>query len=177
MIFRRRAAPVADALVVSDRTVRKGPCSCGFVARGVVPERLCADCGDRLLSAWGREERRLLEQHAAYRDAVADVIAAATSAQERALVSKSVDEPMVLAQLARDNAAKALRTLRKKHADSVLPGSLSQWDLLARALQHDPRLHRARSLRRYVESGLGSAQLTRLAWLAPVRVGRGTRHG
>ena len=175
MIFGHRTTHADETVVITDRAVRKGPCSCGFAASGVVPAHVCADCGDRLLSAWVREERRLLEQHPDYRNAIAEVITGATAAQERALVSKSVDEPMVLAQLARDNAAKRLGRLRKAHASRVLLGALTHWDALARAAQHDPRLAKAQSVRRYADIGLGAAQLTRLAWLAPVRVGRGRR--
>lgn len=162
--------------MITDRAVRRGSRSCGFAASGVIPAHVCSDCGDRLLSAWVREERRLLEQCPDYRDAAAVVITGATAVQERALVSKSVDEPVVLAQLARDNAAENLGGIRKAHAGHVLIGALMHGDALARAAQHDPRLAKAKSVRRYADIGLGAAQLTRLAWLAPVRIGRGKRN-
>lgn len=137
------------------------PCTCGYASTGVVPSRLCFECGDRVLAQWVTQERDLLNRMPAYATAVAELMKATALTQERALRART-NEPAADAALVRRNAGKQLARLRRAHKADAAGIDLTRWDELAQLMAHDPRETMRKEAKLQRKRGLGAAALTAL---------------
>ncbi len=89
-------------------------CACGYAVDGVMPLKLCPECGDVLLRRWVAEERRLLRAMPAYAEEVARVIE--VTAQKQAKVAQSRgDYTADEASATRRAGGRRLSRLRRTH--------------------------------------------------------------
>lgn len=136
-------------------------CTCGYLESGVVPGRLCFDCGDRALADWLTEEKSLLARMPGYGTAVAQLLDDAARRQRTAVERRS-NEPSAEAQWERDKAARSLSAVRRRHRAELAGVSLNGWERFAELVRRDPREQLRKDGKRFAKRGLGAAQLTGL---------------
>jgi len=136
-------------------------CDCGYLGTGVLPNRLCFDCGDRALAAWVAEEKNLLGRAPGYATDVAEIVRDAAQRQEKALRARA-NEPFADAAWERSKAARRLSKVRRARKSELDSASLDRWRTAADVVGRDPRDLFRKESRRFSKRGAGAAALTAL---------------
>lgn len=140
-------------------------CACGYAVDGVMPEKLCPECGDVLLRRWVAEERRLLRSMPEYAEEVTQVIEA--TAQKQAKVAQSRgDYTADEASATRRAGGRRLARLRRAHRVELATLDLRRWSSLAEMLAREARPAVRTTAAKAQKRGLGAAALTELSLLS-----------
>ncbi len=140
-------------------------CACGYAVDGVMPEKLCPECGDVILRRWVAEERRLLRSMPEYAEEVTRVIEA--TAQKQATLARSrgnytADE----ASATRRAGGRRLARLRRTHRVELAKLDLGRWSSFIEVLSREARPAVRTTAAKAQKRGLGAAALTELSLLS-----------
>ncbi|MGH3692108.1 MAG: hypothetical protein ACRDT7_18375 [Microbacterium sp.] len=136
-------------------------CACGYAVDGVMPEKLCPECGEVLLRRWVAEERRLLRALPGYAEEVAQVIEEV--AQQQTKVFQTRGEYLVSEAFGKRKAGgRRIGRLTRRHRADVEKLDLSRWSSFIDPLTRVATTSLRSTVQKVHKRGLGAAALTEL---------------
>lgn len=137
-------------------------CACGYAVTGILPERLCPECGDLLVRRWVAEERRLLRDLPAYAADVAGIIEDTAQKQTKAITTPG-DYRASDAEGRRRSGGRKLARLRRRRRAETAALDLTRWRGFIDPLSRDAREGVRSAAARAPKRGLGAGAMTELA--------------
>lgn len=137
-------------------------CACGYARDGVLPERLCPECGDVLVRRWVAEERRLLRDMPEYAADVTEIIEETARKQTLAMTTPGEFNASDAEGRRRAGGRRLARLRRRRGAEATSP-DLTRWHNFREPLSRDAREGVRKSAASAAKRGLGAAAMTELA--------------